>query len=1145
MSIELESGVTSESAVSFMPKIIVSNREKQKREIQLTTYRLSVSLRGFLAKYSAEMTFYNPHSREMEGNLEFPLPEGVSISGYALDINSTLVDACCVTKEKGRVVLETEERKRVDPGLVEWTKGNVFNTRIYPLPARGERTVRVDWVCPLDWDAAQESLVCRVPLCFDSPVSEFELSVEIPNSAVITHPQETQISGIETAAKFQDAGFTQTPLGWKAQIKRKNFQPVKDAVIQIPHADLSAMEFDKTEDGVYCSFAVDRINLQTGFWDDGLVQEELKENPIPTETITVFWDCSASRSNSVISGNSRELAFLNQWLKSAGTKSVRIVPVRNTIMDAETVRINQTGFTPSINSPKGVKAEKKRRLMGNTVIESDDVPSAVLDAIESLACDGATDLSAITQYAIPDELSLLFTDGFTNWNTDEIETFPALLYVFSSDAAINAPVMRAWALRSGGQYASLRSLPTGQAVEQFNNSLKYGWEEIPVEGYNAEIFPRCVKREDKNQYAFFSGKIQKPYAEAVFQLDASGRYHQEIHAPEEWFQNADNPKKQASDEVTFTDCSQNGKYPVRTFFAQSKLAELIQDAKKNKDEILQLGKNYSLVTPETSLIVLESLEQYLQHNICPPESLPKMRLEYFSHQFSAITNKKEEEKRRKKSRLKYISKIWKKRIKWWKKDYTVPDNYPDMTTRIVNYFRQSDVLVEDDPDLVRFRVEPMREFLSLDREDYERGSISPDISNDMAQQPCCAPFFDEENNFGCDEIDSADSRQISVSIKPWSSHAEYNARLNEYKDVNQAYEVYRRFQPQYKNAPSFYLECANWFHEHGGDAYALRILSNLAELNLEDPQLLRSLGHKLEQWDYLLEAKYIFQTVLDLRPEEPQSWRDLALVTAKIADNTAKRLNSLDVDYNNLLESSSGIAEIIQDLSKKMGSNSESTELWSHFTKKTHKSLDDVDKNMSLLLELIEEVKADVRQQYAQAIELLSTVILGREYQDWDERFPEIELFALEEINQIIPRAKEFGIKKIPLSKSFITPFDVDLRVVMTWHADNTDIDLHVIQPDNDEAYFENRKTKIGGLVSCDYTDGYGPEEYLIRKGLPGTYEIRAKFFGSRSVETLGEVCVQADVFTNFGRPNQACQSLTLYLKEKRETVVMGTVTLE
>ena len=62
----------------------------------------------------------------------------------------------------------------------------------------------------------------------------------------------------------------------------------------------------------------------------------------------------------------------------------------------------------------------------------------------------------------------------------------------------------------------------------------------------------------------------------------------------------------------------------------------------------------------------------------------------------------------------------------------------------------------------------------------------------------------------------------------------------------------------------------------------MRILSNLAELQLDDPALLRVLAHRLVQAGRPELARPLFERVLVLRPEEPQSRRDLALVCAAL-----------------------------------------------------------------------------------------------------------------------------------------------------------------------------------------------------------------------------------------------------------------------
>ena len=62
---------------------------------------------------------------------------------------------------------------------------------------------------------------------------------------------------------------------------------------------------------------------------------------------------------------------------------------------------------------------------------------------------------------------------------------------------------------------------------------------------------------------------------------------------------------------------------------------------------------------------------------------------------------------------------------------------------------------------------------------------------------------------------------------------------------------------------------------------------------------------------------------------------------------------------------------------------------------------------------------------------------------------------------------------------------------------DETDIDLHVLEPGGEEAYYGHRRTSSGGFVSEDVTTGYGPEEYLRKTSEKGVYKVMANYFAS------------------------------------------------
>jgi len=90
----------------------------------------------------------------------------------------------------------------------------------------------------------------------------------------------------------------------------------------------------------------------------------------------------------------------------------------------------------------------------------------------------------------------------------------------------------------------------------------------------------------------------------------------------------------------------------------------------------------------------------------------------------------------------------------------------------------------------------------------------------------------------------------------------------------------------------FFLDVAEFFFAQGENALALRILSNLAEMDLQNRQVLRLLAYRLQQAGELANALPLFERVLELAPNEPQSHRDLGLALAE-AGQTQKAVDRL------------------------------------------------------------------------------------------------------------------------------------------------------------------------------------------------------------------------------------------------------------
>lgn len=72
-----------------------------------------------------------------------------------------------------------------------------------------------------------------------------------------------------------------------------------------------------------------------------------------------------------------------------------------------------------------------------------------------------------------------------------------------------------------------------------------------------------------------------------------------------------------------------------------------------------------------------------------------------------------------------------------------------------------------------------------------------------------------------------------------------------------------------------------------------------------------------------------------------------------------------------------------------------------------------------------------------------------------------------------------------------------DIRIILAWDTNNTDLDLHVITPDGGHCSYENRLLDNGGALDVDVTTGFGPEIFSIAAPPPGAYAIFMNYYGS------------------------------------------------
>jgi len=234
------------------------------------------------------------------------------------------------------------------------------------------------------------------------------------------------------------------------------------------------------------------------------------------------------------------------------------------------------------------------------------------------------------------------------------------------------------------------------------------------------------------------------------------------------------------------------------------------------------------------------------------------------------------------------------------------------------------------------------------------------------------------------------------------------------------------------------------------------------------------------QLDDLSHSVSIFRQILSLRPEEPQSYRDLALSLISFGNSEMKNLPHTSKNFFN--------PKFIR-----------------------------------------------IAETFSEALDLLLKVVQNEK--KWDVRFSQIEITALTDIMRLLKHAERNDFLKLKdkVDWRLVSDMDVDLRVTIQWDTDMTDVELLVIEPNGEHCDSFNNKTSNNSMLSRNFTNGYGPQEYLVRNALLGEYVVKVRLFASPENSFGTTVCVK--IWTDFARLDMETESTCFVRLEKAKQV--------
>ncbi|WP_163409173.1 VIT domain-containing protein [Flavobacterium ajazii] len=916
------------AAFSQIPTLDVENQKKHL--VILQEAKIETKILGNLATTTAIYTFYNPSSRILEGKLTIPLPEGVSISGYALDINGKLRDAVPVPKERAKEVFESIEKRNIDPGIIEKVEGNNFRTRIYPIPVQGSRTIKITYHQELKNSASDYQYF----LSFANAVSipKFNLKVLI-NESLVT-PKITE--NLDGSFAFQKEGNQ-----WIAEINKENFTPNESLKVTIPKVNQSSsVLLQKASDDKFYFAASISMNFP--------VKEKPKSNKM-----AIIWDNSFSGSKR---NHQKELDFLTAFFSSNKDVSVTFVLLNNILEKTEEFTVSGGNW------------------------------STLKNRIAELKYDGGTDFGALKEIPGVEEY-FLFSDGISNFGDLTLKFKKPLSSIVSTPTS-DFNMLKLLALQSGGNFINLNELDTQSALKTY--------KKLPVtflgfkENMNVqELYPNIgmAVNEPVNIFGISSPNLGKLTA-----LFSVGNKNFEIP-------------------VDFNTAVQVENWPIAQFWAQRKINDLELNSTQNRDEIRNLSEQFGVVSKNTSLIVLEDVNDYVRYKITPPQEL-------LAEYNKIVSRNRKEILEKRKNLLSKSFDITRELTAWWNTEFKPVEKkqYPKISNQSLGESANKDQLLEDNAV-----------FSSAD------GRV--------------------QSNFGMESPKS----KGKITLIDVESKEEYMKDFKNLESSELIYQKYLENRSKYEKQVTYYFDVSKLLFKKRDKVLSLKVLSTLAELDLENEELYKTIYYLLKQRGNYEKELWITQKILEWRPFDSQSHRDYALA---LIDNKKPQ-------------------------------------------------------------EALNVYKSMLYQEYSDEISI---------------RDNGIEEILIMEINNILSLNKNVDASKIDNRLKANLP--IDIRVVINWNKDNTDIDLWVTDPRGEDCSYSHKSTEIGGRLSNDFTQGFGPEQFLLKKAIKGKYKIKTNFFGERQNILSGPTTVMAEVYLYYsdGRQERKIAVFQSQKENKRES---------
>jgi TonB-dependent SusC/RagA subfamily outer membrane receptor len=1094
------------------------------RQLEMTSLSIEVQIVGNVATTTYDMLFYNPTHSVLEGEFNFPLGENQNVVRLALEINGRLREAVVVEKELGRTAFETVVRRGVDPVLLEKGTGNNYKARIYPIPANGYKRVVIAYDQLMR--SKDQNLIYDLNLDFKKQLDRFKINID-----VFGFQQIPQI-----IHNLKELEFVKSNTSYTTHIEKINYYCEGVFQILVPQPENETkLIYDSNYFYLYQPIKLDNVP---------------REKP---QTINLYWDQSSSMRNRDLK---KELEVLDAYFNYVQNIEVHFITFSNIIMPTQIFKIENGEW------------EKLKK------------------EIKKCVYDGGTDYKVLEEViAKSSQISLIFTDGLRTLSHFQPQ-FTKEVFVINSLTVSDSEFFKQLMVENEGNYLNLNILNTDEALKLLINK-KIKLLSVGTNNTESEIFPKNFDsvvneivvtgnhvKEGQTIFLNFGignqisktisykiegdsmtlpklGKLwaqqklnylqaqplknEKQIVELSKSFNIISDYTslivlEEVRDYVRYNITPPDDLKQAFDALVQNQVANTTNVNSKSDSNQSSVVEASQTNNADifvakgtlRDESGVLpgvsvsikGKNIGTETDFEGKFSLEvSAGDVLQFSYVGKTTLEadvnpgEMNIKMYEDNTNVLDEV---------TIVGYGRKVEAKSVTYAVKKINAEELGKANTTNVADLLtgKVAGIQVTNSSGSVgsstrvqlrginslKGNTQPLYviDGVPIDNENFGNASsfggvdvptgisdINPDDieSITVLKGPAASALYGVRASNGVIVIKTkvgqrsnystnnyVDNRTIlnphkfygKLSIDDLTFESDY---IDAYKDcavMKNCYQIYLNQREQYWNQPVYFVDIADLFYQKGYTSLAFQILTNLVELDLDNYEILRLFAYKMESLNHNNEAVYAYESVLKLRSEDVQSYRDLALAYQKIGQMEASE-------------------------------------------------------------------------------KLFKYIVSGDVYKVKERR-------NFEGVNEIVKRELNFLNAQFPTQKEEEINYKgnsnyiSDIRIVIDWNHNDTDIDLHIIEPNKEICYYQNTKTKLGGVITKDMTQGFGPEEYSIEHAKPGTYYVMIKYFGDNYQKIDNPTFMKVTLYTHYGTVKQKEEVKIIRLNQRNDELIVGKV---